>query len=126
MFRFLRFRWTSIAMLVATFASPGSSQQNSSDLPSPTIRVTTRMVLVDVVVTDKHGNAVPGLHPEDFALEENGKPQKIVALSVPTASTDVPTLPPGIYSNRPQFRSPGGPITLMLLDAINTEFSDQG
>jgi len=35
-------------------------------------------------------------------------------------------LPPGIYSNRPQYRSPGGPVTVMLLDAVNTPFSDQG
>ena len=126
MFRFLRLGWTSIAIVVVTFASPGSSQQTSSEVPSITIRVTTRMVLVDVVVTDKHGSSVPGLHPEDFALEENGKEQKIVALSVPMAPTAAPTLAPGIYSNRPQFRSPGGPITVMLLDAINTEFSDQG
>jgi hypothetical protein len=33
-------------------------------------------------------------------------------------------LPPGIYSNKPQYRSPGGPITVMLLDAVNTAFSD--
>jgi VWFA-related protein len=126
MFRFLRLRWTLIAVLVVTFALPGSSQQNSPEVPPPTIRVTTRMVLVDVVVTDKHGNAVSGLHPEDFAIEENGKAQKIVTLTVPAASTAAPSLPPGIYSNRPQFRSPGGPITVMLLDAVNTEFSDQG
>jgi len=35
-------------------------------------------------------------------------------------------LPPGIYSNRPQYRSPGGPVTVMLLDAVNTPFSDHG
>lgn len=83
------------------------------------------MVLVDAVVTDKEGKAVSGLQSDDFVLEENGKPQKIVALTVPTASTSAPSLPPGIYSNRPQFRSPAGPITVLLLDVINTAFSDQ-
>lgn len=120
-----RFRWTSIAVLVLTFCLPASSQQNPSDVPPPTIRVTTHMVLVDVVVTDKQGNAVPGLHAEDFALEENGKPQKIAAFSLPAESAAPLSLPPGIYSNRAQFRSPGGPITLVLLDVINTAFSDQ-
>jgi VWFA-related protein len=83
------------------------------------------MVLVDVVVTDKQGNPVPGLRAEDFALEENGKSQKIISVTTPP-QTEPAALPPGIYSNRAQFRSPGGPITVMLLDVINTAFSDQG
>jgi VWFA-related protein len=84
------------------------------------------MVLVDVVVTDKQGKAVPGLHPEDFVMEENGKAQKIAGVT--TAAENAPhapaELPPGIYSNRPQYRA-SGPITVMLLDALNTPYTDQ-
>jgi VWFA-related protein len=85
------------------------------------------MVLVDVVVTDKQGKPVPGLHREDFVVEENGKAQKITSLVTPSENAPhaVAPLPPGIYSNRPQYRSTGGPITVMLLDALNTAFSDQ-
>jgi len=85
------------------------------------------MVLVDVVVTDKQGNAITGLHPDDFIVEENSKAQKISSLTTPAdnAPAAVPELPPGIYSNRPQYRSPGAPITIMLLDALNTPFTDQ-
>jgi hypothetical protein len=36
---------------------------------------------VDVVVTDKQGKPVTGLHPEDFVVEESGKRQKISTLS---------------------------------------------
>lgn len=126
MFRLPRFRWVSLPVLAVVVAFPGLSQQNSSEVPAATIRVSTRVVLVDVVVTDKQGNPVPGLHPEDFVVEENRKAQKIVTFATPTESTPPPALPPGIYSNRPQYRSPGGPITVMLLDAINTPFSDQG
>ena len=86
------------------------------------------MVLVDVVVTDKQGKAINGLHPEDFVVEENGKVQKISSLTTPAENAPVsaPQLPPGIYSNRPEYRSPGGPITVMLLDALNTPFTNQG
>jgi len=119
----LRYRPLLIALI--TFLSlNGSSQQPPAEIPPPTIRVTTHMVLVDVVVTDKQGNAIPGLRGEDFALEENGKSQKIVAVTTPPQNEPA-ALPPGIYSNRAQFRSPGGPITVMLLDVINTAFSDQ-
>ena len=101
--------------------------QPASQIPAPTIRVTSHMVLVDVVVTDKQGKAIPGLHPEDFVVEENGKPQKISSLVSPAenASAATPPLPAGIYSNRSQYRSPGGPITVMLLDGLNTSFTDQ-
>jgi VWFA-related protein len=96
------------------------------EIPPPAIRVTTHMVLVDVVVTDKQGKPIPGLRPEDFVVEENGKNQKIASLSTPNenSASPIPVLPSGIYSNRPQYRSTG-PITLMLLDAINTPFADQ-
>jgi len=112
--------------LVVTVAAASLWAQQPS-IPSTTIRVSTHMVLVDVVVTDKQGKAVNGLRPEDFVVEENGKVQKISSLTTPTENAPVsaPQLPPGIYSNRPEYRSPGGPITVMLLDALNTPFSDQ-
>ena len=119
---------TLFAMLAAQNA--GLAQQSSSDaqVPAPTIRVTTHMVLVDVVVTDKQGKPVLGLKPPDFALEENGKAQKISTFVSPEQNQPPapgPALPLGIYSNRAQYRSPGGPITVLLLDAANTQFKDQ-
>jgi len=97
----------------------------ASEVPAPTLRVTTHLVLVDVVVTDKQGKPVNTLRPEDFVLEENGKAQKISMFAKPTEKAAAQPLPPGIYSNRPQYRSPGAAITVMLLDALNTEFKDQ-
>lgn len=114
---------------IASIALAASAQTPSPgpDTPAPSIRVTTHMVLVDVVVTDKQGKAMTGLHPEDFVVEENGKAQKIASLLTPAENAPhAPAqLPPGIYSNRPQYRSSGGPITVMLLDALNTPFTDQ-
>jgi VWFA-related protein len=124
MFRLTRRCQPILIALITLVTLHGSSQQPPAEIPPPTIRVTTHMVLVDVVVTDKQGNAIPGLRAEDFALEENGKSQKIVAVTTPPQNEPT-ALPPGIYSNRAQFRSPGGPITVMLLDVINTAFSDQ-
>jgi VWFA-related protein len=102
-------------------------QAGEASVPAPTFRVTTRLVLVDVVVTDKTGKAVTGLKAEDFVVQENGKAEK-VSVFVPPGQNSPPVpaaLPPGIYSNRPQYRSPGGPITVLLLDAANTQFKDQ-
>ena len=43
----------------------------------PTLHVTTREIVVDVMVTDGSGNPVHGLTQSDFSMEENGKPQSI-------------------------------------------------
>jgi VWFA-related protein len=60
-------------------------------------------------------------------VEENGKTQKISTLTMPSdnALAAVPALPAGIYSNKPQYRSTDAPITVMLIDALNTPFSNQ-
>ncbi len=109
---------------IGWFQAPASSP---TQIPAPTIRVSTHMVVVDVVVTDKQGKPITGLRPEDFVVEENGKTQKISTFATPGENTAAgQPLPPGIYSNRPQYRSPGGPVTAMLLDALNTPYSDQG
>jgi VWFA-related protein len=117
----------SIVISIATALWGQQTPQSTPSIPAPTIRVTTHMVLVDVVVTDKQAKAIRGLGPEDFVVEENGKTQKISTLTMPSdnALAAVPALPAGIYSNKPQYRSTDAPITVMLIDALNTPFSNQ-
>ena len=57
-------------------------QPTVEDLSTPALHVTTRLVLADVVVTDKAGHRATGLTKEDFTVLDNGKPQKIATLSV--------------------------------------------
>lgn len=54
-------------------AQPASSDQGNQ----PTIRVTSREVLVPTLVEKSDGDVVYGLKPGDFILEDNGVPQKI-------------------------------------------------
>jgi VWFA-related protein len=125
--RHLAYRCPLLFLLVLTIVLIGGwFQAPAGEVPAPTIRVSTHLVLVDVVVTDKQGKAVPGLRAEDFEVEENGKTQRVSTFV--TAGENLAgaqPLPPGIYSNKPQYRAPGGPITVMLLDAVNTPYSDQ-
>jgi VWFA-related protein len=102
-------------------------QPSQAEAPPLTIRVDTRLILVDVVVSDKKGNALTGLKLENFTLQEKGKTQKIVFFTPPGEAEKQapPHLGPGIYTNKPEYRSPGGPLTVLLLDAANTEFKDQ-
>lgn len=96
--------------------------------PVPTIRVNTRLVLVDVIVTDKDGKRIQGLKAEDFTIQEKGKNQKISFFTSAVESKNqaaAGALPPGIYSNSPEYRGMNGPAVIILLDAVNTPFKDQ-
>jgi VWFA-related protein len=102
------------------------AQQPAVDAPTLTIRTSTRLVVVDAVVTDKKGHPVTGLKAEDFVLEENGKKQRIAFFTPPGAlRTGTQPLPPGVLSNRPEFLKPAGVPIVLLLDAANSSFKDQ-
>src|SRR5690349_18745980 len=76
----------ALASFLAQGVAPSFAQQSqpSSTKPGPqeqepktAIRVTTELVLANVVVRDKSGNLVRGLKKEDFTLFEDGKKQDI-------------------------------------------------
>ena len=100
--------------------------QSDAAATTPTIRTNTRLVLVDVVVTDKRGKAISDLKASDFTIQEKGKNQKI-AIFNPPGSLDKGSprgLGPGIYSNRPEYVTPEGALAVLLLDTVNTPFKD--
>jgi len=116
-----------LALILTIYPTLLNAQQATTDEPSITIRANTRLVEVDVVVVDKAGQAVTGLKPEDFTLEENGKKQKI-SLFVPPGvanQTSAAPLPPGILSNHPENVDPAGIPLVLLLDAANSSFTNQ-
>jgi VWFA-related protein len=53
----------------------------SNPTPDVVFKVTTTLVQVDAVVTDSKGHYVADLTPDDFAIFEDGKPQKITNFS---------------------------------------------
>jgi VWFA-related protein len=99
---------------------------HAQDSVPPTIRVTTRLVQVNVVVHDKNGKPVPGLQKKDFTLWEQGREKPIAVFSDDSESLR-PTLPvqqkPGVYSNRINIGK--GPVSVIFFDASNTLLTDQ-
>jgi len=100
--------------------------QNQAPPSRPTFRTTTRLVVVDVVATDEKGSPVKDLKAEDFVVSENKEPQKLVDFSfhqpgnIATASHQ---LAPNVFSNSPLY-SGNSSLNVILLDAINTDFSN--
>ena len=129
MFR-LFFESTVVSSLIISMAGAPvtvSAQQAGAEMPTITIRANTRLVTVDVVVTDKKGQPITGLKPDDFTVEENGKRQKVSVFLPPGVMNHsaVEPLPPGLLSNRPENVGPSGPLAVLLLDVANSPFKDQ-
>jgi VWFA-related protein len=61
----------------AQTAQPPAGGAQPQPTQPPTFRAGINFVRVDVILTDKNGNMVADLKPEDFEVTEDGKPQKI-------------------------------------------------
>ncbi len=99
--------------------------QDASQASVPTLHVTSREIVVDVMVTDANGNAVRGLKQSDFSIEENGKPQPIRSFrefgtEIPVVEPAPPKLQPGVYTNS-QSTPASGPVNVFLIDALHSD-----
>jgi VWFA-related protein len=118
------------ASLCAVLSSLPISAQSSPDRDAALFRAETRQVLVDVVVRDHGGQFIPGLKPNVFAILEDGKPQEIVTMtmharSASPAGPGAPLkLPTNQYTNYTSVDA-DRPITLVLMDVLNTQALDQ-
>jgi VWFA-related protein len=119
--------WLSALLLI-----PSLRAQTPSDSPAVTIRSNVRLVQIDVIAKDKHGNPVTGLEAKDFTLLHDGVPQKVARISVErgsveddmenaTADTAKQTGPPTFSNTHPDNVVP----TVILFDVLNTPPEDQ-
>jgi VWFA-related protein len=117
-------------LLPLLLAFPLHSQTAAPDSGNAvaTIKSKVRLVLVDVVVTNGKGDAVTGLHKQDFEVLEDGKPQTISTFEehhgAPPTQIKVPPLPPHVYTNFPVMQTADS-VNVLLLDALNTPSRDQ-
>src|SRR5437867_416727 len=70
-----------VAASLAGFVVAGSAQQPAAPAQQPTFRAGVDVIRLDVSVLDKNRRPVRGLTADKFTVLENGKPQRIVALS---------------------------------------------
>jgi len=71
-------RFLPLAVTSVILAFPSFSQTNAPEKPAhPVIRTTTREVVLDLVVRDKHQHAVTDLRPEEVEVFEDGVRQSV-------------------------------------------------
>jgi VWFA-related protein len=111
-------------------ALPHQTTEPSATPAAPPLRVTAHLVQASVIVNDKHGNPVSGLSQNDFAIFDNGSQQEIRVFAAQTNLASVASrttsLPPDTYTNRPEeLTNIPASVTVILLDALNTEPADR-
>jgi VWFA-related protein len=118
-------------ILILQIAPASFSQKPDSSPPLPpvlqpqkpdegdVVRITTNLVQVDAVVTDKDGKVVTDLKPEEIKILEDGRQQKITNFSynvTETPAAPVREKPATVDKNAP----PAPPTRLKLADVRRT------
>ena len=111
-----------LLMLIAALQAPILLGQ--AQTPGVTFQVEVSYVDVDVVVTDERGQFVTGLTRDDFAVFEDGKPQKIDTFSLVDVPVEKPddivlegrAVPADTQSNREPF---DGRVYVIVLDDLD-------
>jgi VWFA-related protein len=110
------------ALGVATGQTPAAGGQVY------TLGSTTRLVIEDVLVTDKAGNAVTGLPASAFQVTDDGVPQKLVDFSEThgkeQAGEPAPIEQKGVFSNA-AMKNQSGRLIVLLIDSVGMELQDQ-
>ena len=145
---------TSSSASPSSVADRNEKNPPATSLPVTTFKVTSKAVVVDVVVTDNKGHPVRGLSQQDFQITEDNKPQDvryfrefndssessapsssekgsmIQTVSAAPASAAPPSTPaapapsPNLFNNRVHANQAGA-VTMVLFDMLNTPPQDQ-
>lgn len=112
-----------------TIAGQAGAQKPSGKTAAPAIKVTTSLVVLSVVVTDKSGKPVTNLDRESFTVLENGEKQAIDAFetpaSLPTATEETEgAATSGAAPARAVAANVAQPRTILVLDELNTISED--
>ena len=100
-----------------------------TDESALTLRLNSRAVLVDVIVSDSSGKPVTGLSRDAFNVTEQGKPQAISFFeengnTPQPRSVEMPKMPTDVFTNFSPFPQPPA-VNVLLLDSLNTRMENQ-
>jgi VWFA-related protein len=108
----------AITLALVCTPAPSAAQAGPAPAALPTIRVTSRLVFLDVTVLDKKGHPVlQGLTKDDFAITEEKRPQRIFSFEEPTTHV----VDSALAQDDPAGKAP---LTIIVLDLLNSGFAD--
>jgi VWFA-related protein len=120
----------AVTLLLASSAL-AAAQQPEGPLQSSgvTLKVTARLTLVDVTVTDAQGKPVHGLTQADFTVKEDGKPQPLrnfqeFGTEILPPQAALPQLPPNVYTNAQPPAPTTSAMNVFLIDDLTTGLAD--
>jgi VWFA-related protein len=129
---FLGFALCSLSLTIkAPAQQPAPVPPDLARQPS-SLSITTREVLLDIVVTDSSGHPITGLKASDFTVAEEGDQQHLTHLeehhpmsaATLTRLKTTPALPPNTFTNFTPVENTNS-STVILLDALNTSLDTQ-
>ena len=112
-----RSRLSAIGLMCGAIAGFAQTPQTA------TLHVEAREVVLDVVVTDRKGNFVGGLTRDDFTVLEDKAKQRVVSFQTP-AMHAIPAGAPEVHSTADLEKIGNAPVTIVVLDELNTQFAD--
>jgi VWFA-related protein len=118
----------SLAAQTPPASNPAAATQitQADGQPGYRLNVNARIVVLDVVVTDRHGNLVHrnDLTKDDFTVYESKEPQTIRSFERPSQHAMPVSDKPIVNSAADLPKIGDAPVTLMVLDELNSRFED--
>jgi len=108
-----------LASVLAAQAQPPASTQRPGVLTA-----NARLVVLDVVVTDKSGKLIDGLTEKDFQVFEDGKQQRIRSVEAPSAHMLPANSTLTAFDPAQPAAFGQSPVNILVLDQLNTHFAD--
>jgi hypothetical protein len=96
-----------------------------ADLYQPSLTVTSRLVVLDVVVTNTKGEVVQGLTQKDFTIYQDGKPQVTQNFHARTEQTNISPTTPTLDRFGHESWGDDVPLVIFVLDELNTPFDEK-
>ena len=114
---------SAASALAQSAASPPPPPAVQTNPNAPALKVTSRVVQVNVIVQDKNGQPVTGLTKDDFTILDQGQPQTLASFAEQAnkvTTTLVSAAAASTFSNRVQERYGAPPnVSVILIDSLN-------
>ncbi|HEY4355191.1 MAG TPA: VWA domain-containing protein [Acidobacteriaceae bacterium] len=114
-------RLSLVLSLIVMAVACASAQNGTPTAPIPTLKVTARLIVLDVRVVDASGHFVRGLDRSQFTVYEDRVPQNIVHFEAPLAPA--PEAPP-VHSTDDLLKHEAPYVNVLVIDELNTPISE--